>query len=164
MKLSKSYSEFLPNNVNDFKESGVIESTCFTQKLSNGSVVFKAKRPGLLISSTSWTPDEDFGILIDALSKYEEKSEGSVDFPHLFCVITGKGPLKEEFEQKIAEKQWRHITVVMPWLEAEDYPKLLASADLGVCLHYSSSSLDLPMKVVDMFGCGLPVCAIHFEW
>ena len=79
--------------------------------------------------------------------------------------MLGKGPEKERYLKMIAEKEkdWKYITIKTKWLEANDYPKLLAAADLGICLHYSSSGVDLPMKVVDMFGSELPVLTIDYR-
>ena len=110
--------------------------------------------PALLVSSTSWTEDEDFGILLSALVMYEEKIEKEIDngkktsLQDVICVITGKGPQQQYYLEKIREIGLKHVTFLTPWLEAADYPLMLASADLGVCLHTSSSGLDLPMKVV----------------
>lgn len=113
----------------------------------------------LLVSSTSWTPDEDFGILLDALVHYAAHSPR---FP-LVVFITGRGPQKTMYEAKIAQLRaagrLRAIEIFTAFLSFENYAKLLAAADLGICLHKSSSGVDLPMKVVDMFGAGLPVLA-----
>ncbi|XP_046820404.1 chitobiosyldiphosphodolichol beta-mannosyltransferase-like [Vespa crabro] len=153
LQLSKKYEVFRGNKEN---------STIFTES-SAEEVNLLSVRPGFIISSTSWTEDEDFTILINALQEYENDCDDeNADLPDLICVITGKGPLKEFYTAIIKLKKWKHVTIVMPWLENEEYPKMLASADLGICLHISSSGSDLPMKVVDMFGCGLPVCAYNF--
>ncbi|THH11353.1 hypothetical protein EW145_g704 [Phellinidium pouzarii] len=138
-------------------------------------------RPALLVSSTSWTPDEDFALLLDALAQYERRAREVNEtatscipdkhddgkLPKVLAIITGKGPLKTHYMDKVSrlehEENWRWVRCRSLWLDVEDYPVLLGSADLGVCLHSSSSALDLPMKVVDMFGCGLPVCALDFK-
>ncbi|NXA37511.1 ALG1 mannosyltransferase, partial [Eudromia elegans] len=161
MKLAKVYEPFkaLTESVNSSAER-----SAFTEMDHRNGRVTKARgRPALLISSTSWTEDEDFSVLLKALEDYEKFINEGIKLPSLVCVITGKGPLKEYYNQLIDKLHFKHIQICTPWLEAEDYPLLLGSADLGVCLHKSSSGLDLPMKVVDMFGCCLPVCAIHFE-
>ncbi|CAN0862230.1 UDP-glycosyltransferase TURAN [Linum grandiflorum] len=152
--------------------------------VTEGHIIPKPNRPALVVSSTSWTPDEDFGILLEAAVMYdrrvtailnendnvdaevlwEEISRGKeIIYPRLLFVITGKGPEKEKYEEKIKRLRLKHVAFRTMWLSAEDYPLLLGSADLGVCLHTSSSGLDLPMKVVDMFGCGLPVCAVAYS-
>lgn len=165
MKLSKDYEQFMPECYADLKQSGMLESTALTQKLSNGTVLYKPQRQAVLVSSTSWTPDEDFGILLQALESYEKVAVAQPNiYPALLCIITGKGPQKAQYQAQIAKLQWQKVSIVTPWLEPEDYPAVLASADLGVCLHWSTSGLDLPMKVVDMFGSGLPVCAYNFKW
>lgn len=153
-RLGKTYKQLLDSD----------GSSLFTQQTGN-DVTYKNERPGILVSSTSWTEDEDFSVLFSALQEYENHiAEGNVrKLPQLICCITGKGHLKEYYCNKIKEENWKNVIVLTPWLESNDYPLMLASADLGVCLHTSSSGLDLPMKVVDMFGCALPVCAYDFK-
>ncbi|XP_075574841.1 chitobiosyldiphosphodolichol beta-mannosyltransferase [Pelecanus crispus] len=160
VKLAKDYKPFKPRTES---VSWNAEMSAFTEMDENGHVIKTRGRPALLISSTSWTEDEDFSVLLKALEDYEQYINEGVKLPSLVCVITGKGPLKDYYNRLINKLHFKHIQICTPWLEAEDYPLLLGSADLGVCLHKSSSGLDLPMKVVDMFGCCLPVCAIYFE-
>eukprot|EP00741_Cyanophora_paradoxa_P005356 tig00000880_g5194.t1 len=124
-----------------------------------GEPALRADRPAIVVSSTSWTPDEDFSLLLHAVRAYDAAEE---ELPRALFLITGRGPLRERYEREIAGLQLRRCAVHTLWLAPDDYPRLIGSADLGVCLHASSSGLDLPMKVVDMFGCGLPVCARAF--
>ena len=120
------------------------------------------------MSSTSWTPDEDFSLLLDALRELHEKiraRRGRVAFPRVLVVVTGKGPLQAHYLPLLRDFNDTHpsIRIQALWLEAGDYPTLLGCATLGISLHTSTSGLDLPMKVLDMFGCHLPVCAVGFD-
>ena len=115
----------------------------------------------ILISSTSFTPDEDFDLLLDALKLYD--TLGNPNLPPILLIVTGKGPLKQKFVQRVIELDFSpRVIVKTAWLTSEDYPKILAQADLGISLHTSSSGIDLPMKIVDFFGCGVPVISLSF--
>ncbi|TKY88976.1 hypothetical protein EX895_002217 [Sporisorium graminicola] len=209
------------------------ESTPFTKQ--QGELQWRDDRPALVVSSTSWTADEDFGLLLRAARLYEYRArlladppsspshsrsstnestsallspvsassaastsshnsytdaepirtskerrrpsigalrtptlpnEPARSLPKLLIIVTGKGELRSRYLREIAHlestERWRFVRIRTAWLETQDYPLLLGSADVGVSLHTSSSGLDLPMKVVDMLGCGLPVCALDF--
>jgi beta-1,4-mannosyltransferase len=118
----------------------------------------------LVVSGTSWTPDEDFGVLLDAVAKLDNHALATPSFPSVTFIITGRGPLRDQYLAKAAQIGLRRMSIHSAWLSAEDYPRLLGAADLGVSLHSSSSGLDLPMKMLDMYGTGLPVCAHNFAW
>lgn len=175
------------------------------------------RQAALAVTSTSWTIDEDFDLLLDALRLYDEaarmtlretephsrssirlrtglhartaveqesdvsgkgdalvqsfggshdtaSAERSFDeLPDIWLVVTGKGPRQKEYKEKVKELDLKHVVIQMVWAQAEDFPFLLAAMDLGISMHSSSSGLDLPMKVVDMFAAGIPVLAYRYE-
>lgn len=150
-------SHFQPMNSNSRSAflSGLAETAREAESIRFG-------RTRLLVSSTSWTTDEDFSLLLQALVTYSALATTThPQLPEILAIITGKGPQKDFYLQQIdalnkADKL-EMVTIKTAWLSIRDYAALLASADLGVSLHTSSSGVDLPMKVVDMFGAGLPV-------
>lgn len=126
-------------------------------------------RPPLIVCPTSWTPDEDFDLLLEALERAERtlmqstpiETKDSVS-PQLVVFMTGRGPMRETFEHRAARRNFRSIAVKTAWLEPADYPALIGMADLGLCLHQSSSGLDLPMKLADLRGAGVPVATYDY--
>ncbi|PYR45651.1 MAG: hypothetical protein DMF89_24480, partial [Acidobacteria bacterium] len=123
---------------------------------------------GFIVCPTSWTEDEDFDVVIEAVVRLEERIRGweaagpGRRFPDLVILVTGDGARRAEFERRFAGLPARRIQLRTRWLEPEDYPRVVGSADLGLCLHRSSSGLDIPMKVADLFGAGVPVCALDY--
>jgi beta-1,4-mannosyltransferase len=80
----------------------------------------------------------------------------------LVSLVTGDGARRAEFERLFAGLPARRVQLRARFLEPEDYPRVVGSADLGLCLHRSSSGLDIPMKIADLFGAGVPVCALDY--
>ncbi len=129
----------------------------------------------VLVTATSFTADEDLGLLLEAASRFEAmvraddgRTGGPRRLPDALVLVTGRGPRRADFEAELERRAAAggggpaRVRVRTLWLEPDDYPRLLGSADLGLCLHRSASGFDLPMKVADMFGAGLPVLALGY--
>jgi beta-1,4-mannosyltransferase len=119
------------------------------------------RRPALVVSPTSWSADEDFDLLVEAAVRWDARLRAQ-NGPSVAIVVTGDGPRRCEYERRFATLPLERVLLRTRWLAPGDYPALLGAADLGLCLHRSASGLDLPMKILDCFGSGLPVLALDY--
>lgn len=128
----------------------------------------RCQRPGLIVYPTSWTADEDFSLLLEAAIQCDEMisrhdlRDANHPYTHLLIVITGQGPLRNRYQEEISRLGLKKVHLRTLWLAPEDYPLMLGAADLGLCCHRSSSGFDLPMKLADLFGAGVPVLALDY--
>ncbi|KAJ2987150.1 hypothetical protein NUW58_g4664 [Xylaria curta] len=79
----------------------------------------------LVVSSTSWTPDEDFSLLLDALVSYAAADSHAP----ILAIITGKGPQKTHYEAQIGALlragKLGNVRIQTAWLSMSDYAALL---------------------------------------
>jgi beta-1,4-mannosyltransferase len=122
----------------------------------------------MIISSTSWTPDEAVDMILDAADELdkeisEKKAKGQNKDTSITFILTGKGPNRRAFEAEVQGRNYVNIEFRFEFLAYEEYAELLGACDAGVSLHYSSSGFDLPMKGLDMIGAGLPLLSIRYS-
>lgn len=117
----------------------------------------------IVVCPTGWTADEDVGLLLDAAAACDAAlARDGGAHPDLIVVLTGDGPLRETWRRRIDALALRRVHVRTHWIAADDYPDVLAAADVGVSVHRSTSGCDLPMKIADLHGAGVPVCALDY--
>ncbi|MGH7894838.1 MAG: glycosyltransferase [Candidatus Binatia bacterium] len=116
----------------------------------------------LVVAPTGWTADEDVDLLVDAAVELDAAIATEPAMPDVVIVATGRGPLREAWERRVATLSLRRVRLCARWLPAAEYPGFLAAADVGISVHRSASGLDLPMKVADLLGAGVPVCALAY--
>ncbi len=119
--------------------------------------------PIVLVSSTSWSEDEDMMMLLEGLAAIAAgDAERHTLVRPLVLVATGLGPGRAGFEARAREVERASLRIVTGWLADDLYRDLLRAAQLGISMHRSASGLDLPMKIVDMIEAGLPVLAYDY--
>lgn len=116
------------------------------------------------VTATSFTKDEKLDMLLDAVEALDRMLAAQDESGRrALFVVTGKGDGRAAFEERASRLMLKRTSVVVTYFDRfADYALMLGSADLGLSFHASSSGFDLPMKIVDMYGCGLPVLSIRY--
>lgn len=145
MRLEKLVQEQTLNNT-FLPPINTHQSLLTEKRTANEPATFRADRPILIVSSTSWTADEDFQLLLDAAKQYDDLAKpdeaDAESFPKLLFVITGKGPLKQHYEEIISKMALERVVFITTWLSPEDYPLLLGMfCHLPVCCPHSMQGI-----------------------
>lgn len=84
-----------------------------------------------------------------------------------FHVNTGKGPQKEYYKKLIDSKEFQHVKICTPWLEAEDYPVLLGKRN-SISTPWATFSYFagcIGLKYMHLHKCAVLWCFRHrFGW
>lgn len=119
-------------------------------------------QPAIVLCPTSWTSDERIDVLPEVADRLESMWTDAGPRDGVVLVISGDGPGRSAFEARVRERVARRVRLCTIFVAADDYPALVRAAHVGLSLHVSSSRLDLPMKICDLFAAGVPVCAWDF--
>src|SRR5205823_512836 len=88
-----------------------------------GRLGIHASPVGFIVCPTSWTEDEDFDVIIDAVVRLEERIRGweaaqaNRRFPDLVILVTGDGARRAQFERRFAGLPARRVQLRARWLE-----------------------------------------------
>ncbi len=118
--------------------------------------------PRWVVAPSSWGPDEDSNAMLRAAEEWRRNAKSWGDAPHVVIIASGRGPGQADFARAAAALGAGPVTLVTAWVPAAEYPALLAWADAGLCLHQSSSGVDLPMKLADFRGAGKKALVLDY--
>jgi beta-1,4-mannosyltransferase len=110
--------------------------------------------PCWVVAPSSWGPDEDSDAMLRVSETWKRNAGSWGEAPRVAIIATGRGPLQADFARAAAALPGGPVSLHTAWVPAAEYPALLACADAGLCLHRSSSGVDLPMKLADFRGAG----------
>jgi beta-1,4-mannosyltransferase len=117
--------------------------------------------PLVVIAPMGWTRDDDLPLLLTALRSLARQ----VGHERALCrslrlLLSGDGGQRAEWGGRLRAQSNDWLEIETPDVPIDDYPQLLGSAHLGLSIHRSSSGMDLPMKIVELQGVGLPVLTL----